>query len=266
MKIEYTLLLLFLIALSNITYGGIKTIEGKVLDNKQQALQYVSIGIINKTYGTISNESGYFKIQINENQLAYNDSLRFSMIGFESRLFSVKEMFDNRFSTIILIEKIESIPEVVITSRRLETIENGTTINLFPIYVQLAISEIPNQNLGSEIGRSFSINHKNTIIEKLKFYIAQNNYDSVTFRVNIYSVKHNKPYKNILTQNIFVQVINGKTEWISVNLKPYNIYINNDIIVSLEWVEKSEKGNTLVFPLARPSAATHYYKYGSQNK
>ena len=70
MKIEYTLLLLFLIALSNITYGGIKTIEGKVLDNKQQALQYVSIGIINKTYGTISNESGYFKIQINENRIA----------------------------------------------------------------------------------------------------------------------------------------------------------------------------------------------------
>lgn len=264
MRYQYTIL--FVLFISIFSYGNTITISGKVSNKKQQALQYVSIGIINKTIGTISNENGNFILRINKDQLESNDSLRFSMIGYNSKSLLITEIPNTQTLIVTLSEKIETIPEAVITSKKLKVKEQGTTHCLFPLAVQLAISEYPDQNLGSEIGRSFDINHKNTILENLKFYIYANNYDTVTFRINVYSVKNRRPYKNILLKNIFTEVSGRKTQWITVDLKPYNIHVDKDIIVSLEWVAKSEKGNTLVFPLARPSIATHYYKYGSQNK
>ncbi len=263
---RYLYTILFALFISIFSYGNIITITGKVSNNEQQALQYVSIGIINKTIGTISDKNGNFTLNIRENQFDINDSLKFSMIGYYSKSFLINEILDIQTLIVILPEKIETISEAVITSKRLKVKEKGTKHYLLPLGVRLAISEFPDQNLGSEIGRSFNINHKNTILENLKFYIYVNNYDTVTFRVNIYSIKNRKPHKNLLSQNIYTEICGKKTDWITIDLKPYNIYVDDNIIVALEWVAKSKKGNTLVFPLASPSVATHYYKYGSQNK
>ena len=265
MNKKYSYLIILILTLSQSTFGKTITISGKVTDNKQP-LQYVSIGIINNTIGTVSNKYGSFTLKLNEDQVSENDTLRFSMIGYKSKSFSVLEIKNNLSLNVQLSEKIETIPEAVITSKKLKVKKHGTTHYILPLAVQLAMSEYPDQNLGSEIGRSFNINHQNTILKNFKFYIYANNYDTITFRINVYSVKNRRPFKNILSQNIFIEVSGRKTKWITVDLKPYNIHVDKDIIVSLEWVAKSKKGNTLIFPLARPSTATHYYKYGSQNK
>ena len=39
----------------------------------------------------------------------------------------------------------------------------------------------------------FSLNNKTAKLKTLKFKISQNNFDTVTFRINIYSVKNGKP-------------------------------------------------------------------------
>ncbi len=218
---RYLYTILFALFISIFSYGNIITITGKVSNNEQQALQYVSIGIINKTIGTISDKNGNFTLNIRENQFDINDSLKFSMIGYYSKSFLINEILDIQTLIVILPEKIETISEAVITSKRLKVKEKGTKHYLLPLGVRLAISEFPDQNLGSEIGRSFNINHKNTILENLKFYIYVNNYDTVTFRVNIYSIKNRKPHKNLLSQNIYTEICGKKTDWITIDLKPY---------------------------------------------
>ncbi|MCK5170055.1 MAG: carboxypeptidase-like regulatory domain-containing protein [Bacteroidales bacterium] len=221
MKYLYTLL--FTLFLSTFTYGNVISISGIVINNEQQGLQYVSIGIINKTIGTVSNENGEFSLKIKESQLSPNDSIRFSMIGYYSKSFLTSEILDVKSLTIILTEKIETIPEAIITGNKLKT-----------------------------------------KLENINFFIYSN-HDTVTIRINIYSVKRRKPHISLLHTGIYTE-ITGKHDWVYVNLKQYNIIVNEDIIVALEWVNKSKKGDYLFFPLARPSVASHYYKHGSQNK
>lgn len=53
----------------------------------------------------------------------------------------------------------------------------------------------------------------------------------------------------------------------NVNLEAYNIIVQEDIIVCVQWIGHSGKGNVLHLPIIVPSfSSVHYYKYGSQNK
>ena len=262
---RYIYSILLILFLAQITHAEITTILGRVLDNKQQPLQYVSIGIINKTIGTVSDAKGNFTLKIKEIHFNNNDSIRLSMIGYKSKTISLKEITNSQSLTIVLSQKIEKIAEAVIIGNKIKTKVKGTTHFPVPLYVQLVNSDLVNHNLGSAIARSVNINHDNTFIEDIRFYIYTD-FDTTTIRINVYDRKRKKLGKTLLSEGIYTQIIGKKHDWVYVDLKPYNIIVNDDIIVSLEWVGKSKKGSYLYFPLARPSAASHYYKHGSQNK
>lgn len=260
-----TLVLIIFISFSAHSFANEIKIQGTVTNKSNKALQYVSIGIVNKTIGTVSNKNGSFTLILNEDQISENDTLRFSMVGYNSVSVLISEIKNKNSLNVQLLERVEKIPEAVIIGKKIKTKVKGTKRQPVPLYTQLAISKYPNQNLGSAIGRSFSIHHENTLLENLKFFVYSN-YDTVTFRINIYSIKSRKPYKSLLQKCIYKQITGITKDWIQVDLKIYGILVSDDIIISIEWVDKSEKGNKLLFPLARPSLATHYYKYGSQNR
>src|SRR6476646_7698139 len=64
-----------------------QTIKGKVSDSDLHPLAYVNIGIVGKNIGTVSDEQGNFSFTLPEQ--CDEDHLRFSMIGFQSREFTV---------------------------------------------------------------------------------------------------------------------------------------------------------------------------------
>lgn len=265
MKVPKMVILIPIFFFSITGFAQISVIHGKVISEKNVVLQYVNVGILNKTIGTVTNKNGYFTLFMKEDQISDNDTLHFSMIGFSPKSFPVNEILNNANLNIVLTEKIERIPEAIVVGRKIKTKTKGTKHQVVPLYTQMAISEYPNQNFGSAIGRSFSINHKNTVLENLKFFVYSN-YDTAVFRINIYSMKRRKPDKSLLQTSIYKQITGVTKDWIQVDLQKYGILVSNDLIVSIEWVDKSEKGDKLLFPLARPSLASHYYKYGSQNK
>lgn len=262
---KYITLIILCLFLPNLIIAKEIRIEGTVKSKTDKALQYVSIGIVNTSIGTVSDKNGLFTLIINDNLISENDSLRFSMIGYCPTSVSISEIKNRNNLNIQLSEKIEKIPEAIVIGKKIKTKVKGTKHQAVPLYTQLAISEYPNQNLGSALGRSFSINHENTLLENLRFYVYSN-YDTVIFRINIYSMKRRKPSKSLVQTSIYKQITGITKDWIQVDLKKYGILVSNDLIVSIEWVDKSEKGDKLLFPLARPSFASHYYKYGSQNK
>lgn len=106
--------------LSHLTFGGAITIKGIVLNENNTPLQYVSIGIVNTTTGTVSNKDGSFTLIIDEDQISENDTLRFSMIGYRSKSFPVTEILNNANLNIVLTEKVEKIPEAVIVERKIK--------------------------------------------------------------------------------------------------------------------------------------------------
>lgn len=243
-----------------------KVIKGLVLDSLKTPIQYANVGVLNKPVGTVSNIKGEFILNIDNSYIL--DTLKISSLGFKSKEFVIKDLRENSNLNIYLENYTEELEEVVISTNNLKTYTKGKEKTKTKNEVLFATPEIKNINLGSQIGRKFSIGKKkSSLLKEFKFYIKKNNFEKTKFRINIYSIKNNIPFKRINTTDIFTEAEKNITGWIKVNLTDYDITVNKDIIVTVEWIETSEVGDTLSLPIFVPSFnSIHYYKQSAQTK
>jgi hypothetical protein len=206
---------------------------GQVLDaTTQEPLPYVNIGLVNQNIGTVSDESGYFELEVPANQ--YNDAtLRFSMIGFESRDFILKDYLDLQILTISLEEKATALEEVVLTTQRnkyqTKILGNKTTS-------QLIYAAFTTNKLGNEMGFIVRGRKNPMILKKFNVSLVENDYGPIRFRLNFYSLKDGLPEQTLLNENIIVET-DISSGIVSKDLTPYEIVIDQDFFVSIEWIE-----------------------------
>ncbi len=239
-------------------------ISGLIQDANGVPISYVNVGIVGTSTGTVSKEDGSYRLFFKEN-VHQNDTVRFSIIGYKSQSFLIKEMQDQQ--TIVLEEGVVALSEVVVRPQ----LSNQKIIGRSKIKgnrnVNFSIAKKPRQNLGSEIGKKFKVKNKPTQIQSLSFYVRSNNFSAAKFRISFYSVKKNMPDKHLTDQDIIVAVDEKKTGWIEVDLSTYNIFTNNDFIATIQWIDSSEDGKRLALPIRFPVfGKKHYYKFGSQAK
>lgn len=264
--LKFRLTILFICSF-NFIYTQSITITGKVTDSLNIPLQYVNIGVINKYVGTVTNDKGIFKLNIEKSMV--NDTLRISSLGYETKDLLIKNTISNSKINVVLNNHTEVLEEIILSSNKNSKLYiKGKKKSKSKNEVFFSIPKAKNQNLGAEIGRKFSIGSKKASqLKEFKFFIKNNNFEKIKFRVNIYSIYNKYPSKNLNKQNIYVDVINKSTGWIIVNLADYDIRIKENIIITVEWIEGSKGGNKLSLPMLIPSfSSVHYYKYGSQSK
>lgn len=75
-------------------------------------------------------------------------------------------------------------------------------------------------------------------LDKFQVNISYNMGDTATLRFNIYNVKDGLPNEIILNQNIILRIGN-QTGKIELDLSKYNIVIDEDFFIGLEWIEGS---------------------------
>ena len=236
-----------------------KRLRGVVRDRKSNLpLPFVNIGILNKDLGTTSNIKGEFELSLLESNA--NDTLRVSMIGYEPVVIYLKDLFKKQKLTvnIQLNEKTDELKEVVITDKKLTTkiLGNMTDSKFFGV-------RFPSGDFGSEIVVKLKIKDAPTYLETFSFNISYNEGDTATFRVNVYGIENGIPGKNILNDNVLVK-ISGQTGKIDVDLSKYNLIVNDDFFIGLEWVEgKSCSG--IVFSSGLVNKVT-YYRKASQGR
>lgn len=241
-------------------------IKGTVTDSLNVPIEYANIGVLNKPNGTVSNLEGKFSLVIENTGI--EDTIRVSCLGYKSEDILFRDLIKNPMKLDVKLQRqVEQLNEVVITSQKLKTYSEGKLKTKTSQQVIFAMPEQENQNLGSEVGRRFNLGDETpSHLTEFKFFIKDNNFESVKFRINIYAIEEGKPSKKINTENIFASAGKDFTDWIIVDLSPFGIIVKEDIIVSVEWIEHSENGDTLNLPIIIPSfSSTHYYKLGSQN-
>jgi len=239
-------------------------ITGIVLDNKTNApLPYVNIGILSKEFGTVTDSNGKFILNLKEEFV--NDTIRISSIGYKPIEFLVKNMTQKRQPiSIKLEEQISELGEVVITAKafKKKTLGNKTESK----FISTGFSY---DQLGAEMGVKINVRKNPTFVDAFNFNISYNRLSAKSiFRVNFYSIENNKPKENILTENILVSIEPKQVGKITVDLKPYDIVLTNDVIVALEWVEtdgENNKGEAIFFSLGMFNSGT-LYKKSSQAK
>jgi len=260
------LILLFILTK---TYSQEVELSGNVTDTGEEPISYVNIGVLNKELGTVTDSLGRFSLLINKDIITSQDTIKISCIGFDSKLILIKDISLDNNLIITLDEKIVQLDEVIVLSRKLQEKEIGVDKTETSRKVNFSIVNREKQNLGAEIGKKFNLKkHKENALTSFSFFLKQNEFDKVKFRVNIYSIQKNTPKELINKKNIFVEIVNSKKGWISVDLADFNIVVSEDVIISIEWVEHSKNnGAKLSLPIIIPSLfSTHYYKFGSQAK
>ncbi|GGK65840.1 carboxypeptidase-like regulatory domain-containing protein [Rufibacter glacialis] len=215
--------------------------QGKILDHKNAPVPFVNIGVIGQGVGTVSSEQGTFILSLPDSLDAR--TLQVSAIGYRPVTWKVgefKQKFGSREAVIHLKEEAVALREVVVRPQKFKTKVVGNETDSKSI-----MGGFKSNGLGSEIGTVLSINRP-SFLEKVTFNLANNAYDTLFLRINIYRMGKNGPEENLLSAPIYLtalkkDVVNG----ISLDMQEHQIYLEADVLLSLELVKDLGHGGLL---------------------
>lgn len=244
-------------------------LSGSVSDNKtNKPIPYVNIGILNREIGTVTNPEGTFMLAVKEESL--NDTLRISSIGYKPLEILIRDLKTTEPLSIQLEEQISELNEVVVRANSIKkrTLGNRTQSK----FLSTGFSY---DQLGAEMGIKINIRKVPTFVDAFNFHISYNRLSAKSiFRLNFYTVKRKKPSENILTSNILIPIEPKQTGLVTIDLKPYDIVLDEDVIVTLEWIDNqgnNNKGEAIYFSLGllangtinKKSSQAKFKKYNS---
>jgi hypothetical protein len=213
--------------------------KGKVLSSETKTgIGFVNIGIIGKNIGTVSDEFGNFAIYLDS--IYSKDSLRFSMIGYESKSFLIGSFKENSISNVYLNPRSYNLKEFEVIYRKPKEIRLGN-----PVLSNDLRSGFANNDLGSELGINLHVRGP-VKLKDINLNVAVCTFDSVTYRLNIYQSVNQTEYINILTKPIYLSFSKDKIDKVLIfDLSKYSIIIEGDVLITLELYKDLGKGSLL---------------------
>lgn len=213
--------------------GAQNFVIGQVIDAAtKEPLPYVNIGLLNKNIGTVSDETGYFELEVNTEQNS-RDTLRFSMIGFETKSYTLNDFINQNEIEVYLTEKSTALDEVILSSKRkkyqTKILGNKTTSKAL-------YAAFTSNKLGNEMGFIVRARKHPMILKKFNISLVENDYGPIKFRLNIYDVLNGLPNKTLLKDNIFIET-EESSGIVSLDLTPYEIILDQDFFIAIEWIE-----------------------------
>ena len=213
--------------------GAQTFVIGQVIDAvTKEPLPYVNIGLLNKNIGTVSDETGYFELEVNTEQNS-RDTLRFSMIGFETKSYTLNDFINQNEIEVYLTEKSTALDEVILSSKRknyqTKILGNKTTSKAL-------YAAFTSNKLGNEMGFIVRARKHPMILKKFNISLVENDYGPIKFRLNIYDVLNGLPNKTLLKDNIFIET-EESSGIVSLDLTPYEIILDQDFFIAIEWIE-----------------------------
>ncbi|WP_081475368.1 carboxypeptidase-like regulatory domain-containing protein [Croceivirga radicis] len=227
----------FLICFVNKMYPQ-QDYKGQVLNaSSKNPIPFVNIGILEKGIGTVSDEEGFFHLPLNNLHIKPTDTLVFSSLGYETKKILVKEadIVYADYPKVELIPTTYNLNEVVVTDKRVLLVpENIGYANLGEeVYGYFK----DNIALGGELATKVVVKSGLRRLDKFTFEVVNNPSDSLLIRVNIYNIDRNLriPLSNLNKSNKnIVKTITRGERMVSVDLKPYSIFVENDFIIAIE--------------------------------
>jgi hypothetical protein len=248
--------------------NGNTLLKGLIMEEGSNIpLMYVNIGILNKPIGTVSDTLGNYNLTINQENLT--DTLQISSVGFATKKIAVNTLVQASNKTIRLTKKITVLQEVVVSNKKGISETVGRESDGKFIQVSLHNKTTVDETIGSELGIKVKVKKGGATLKDFNWYMSANNFNSIKFRVNIYALKNNMPDTLISNKEVFITVENFKTGWTKIDLTPYNIAVNNDFVITMQWIEskmdKKENPVTII-PVGLSFSKNCYARIASQDK
>jgi len=213
-------------------------VTGKIVDaDTKNPIGYVNIGVVGGYKVTVCDNDGSFSLNLSQQNDF--DTLRISIIGYYPISFTVgdfKKIFQQNLGGLVieLAKKAIVLKEVIVSPIEFKEKTEGSKGKLGVV----AFETNPDTSLGSEVGTVIKVKKAPALIRDVNFVFKGTTYDdSILFRINIYSMNNEHPGETILSEPIYV-VTNITKGILTVNLEKYNMYVENDFMVALEWLQE----------------------------
>jgi hypothetical protein len=235
--------------------------KGTIVDvATKKPIAYVNIGVLNKNTGTVSDEKGEFKIEIDDKFI--DDTIVISRIGYNSLKYSVcnfiQEYKDCEEIKISMSEKLYDLKEVMITPKNYKNKRLGNFSNS-----KLLVFSLRNKGLGCELGTILKVK-KTALLEKLYLNIGYCSYDTVFYRINLYKVISKNNFEPILSKPMYNKLLKSeKPEVICIDLSNENICLYGNTLITLEFFKGLGEGQ---IDIAINIGGKSYFRPTSQGK
>ncbi len=232
-----TLSFLFLFLL-NTTFTQVN-IEGKIVDAAtQDPIPFVNIGIKKLATGTVTDEEGNYILTLKKE--TNNEMVTISSIGYVSKQIQLQDLMKK--PKVELEARPYEAPMVELSAKKL--LKKEITIGNDQVKRDNSVG-FGGSQLGTEIGALLPI-VKETWLKSAHFVVNRTNGDKLLFRLNIYKYQNEKVGDNLLSENILVEAPLQKGV-LNVDLSDYNILVDQDIILSLQWIKDYDgKGEVII--------------------
>jgi hypothetical protein len=243
---------IFLIFFGNVS-AQLK-IQGQTINAaNSQPIAYVNIGIPGVGVGTVSDEAGNFDLAIAEKHI--DDSLLFSSLGYAQQYIAIKKLITPG-QVVGMNEVIEVLDEVAVEASRLEQKVLGNEVRS-----KIFKGGFGSKWLGAEVGTIIKTKGRPTLLEEFRFNIVENTFDSISFRLNIYSIEADIPNRKLLSSNLIVTTDLKEGQEV-VDLRSLHLVLEEDFVISLEWIAKygNQDPGVVLFPFGLFKSKSYFRK------
>ena len=233
------------------------TVKGHVVNQRGEAVEYVSIGFEDDSVGVISDVSGHFMITIPAGR---KDSLTFSHVSYQTEIIPYQTYGHVEELEVTLIDKVMELTEVVIGKKSKPHTLSGKS------WVSVGVAgHVGNTGESFEWGPVFS-NSKDYVLSDILFSVYECKNEQCTLSFNVYEI-HDHQFINILNKPIY-QVVssadNGKLLGVTSS-EDIVLKGKHDYCVCLSIVDVQGEG-AIYFPLTFKSSYARNLVKGKRYK
>lgn len=220
---------------------------------------YASVGIINRTLGTVTDSLGHFSLSV---PAAYvNDSLKVSSLGYKSKTFALNDL-SSIPDTIRLDDDVITLSEIVVKPRKIKHRTAGRKASGGFIYISVEGYKAAGQGLAIPLKVK-----KRAWLNEIGFAVVvdNNTLSRMKFRVNVY-VREEDKYVPVTSvrQYYFDYKKSDLVDGLFTYKFPEEIMLDKgEYSVELEFLENFT--NELFLMKTRPVTGKTRYRYASQS-
>jgi hypothetical protein len=219
---------LFFTIYQSFAFAQIK-LSGTIINNATlQPIEYANIGLLEKGVGTVCNSLGKFNLVVPSDLL--NNLLVISSLGYETATLKISDLKNNLTEL-----KIELKPSAILLQEITVMASQQVSLGYKPNGNQVT-GFFKATGLGLE-GGTLIQNTGQVKLTQFNLNILKIPFDSLKFRVNIYSVKKDKPKTKLNTKDIVFTISKADTGLYSLPLVNQNIRVIDNFICTIELIE-----------------------------
>ena len=222
-------LLLLYICFFFISLAQNKEVSGIVLSSETNLpIEFINVGVVNSTVGTITDSQGTFKLSIPKEFL--DNEIKIKSIEYETKTFKISQLtqIENKIYLNPVYHKIDEI--IIQNDKNISFKELGSKSTSEKLVTGWSYGP----SKGGERGILINPKKKKFIIKDVSFHVAQNDFKKINVRLHIRKISNLN--QEILTEDIIIPV-DIKNGWIKESISSYNIKIDEPVVVSLEWLD-----------------------------